>query len=81
MKLAQLREVLSTAGSHYRSDGRGDIADALCAFTTNLLKGDESETVSAFISRVKKARKPAVARTAGGSGRRRQSGASRPGSR
>ena len=71
MNLVQLRKVLRTAEGHYRGYGRGDIADALSLLATNLLKGDDSQSVAAFVSRVEKARTPAVARTAGKSRRKR----------
>jgi hypothetical protein len=71
MKLGQLRKVLKTAESHYRSDGRGDLADLLSTFTTNLLKGNDSQTVAAFVSGIQKARKSVVARTTARSGRER----------
>ena len=72
MNLGQLRSVLQTAEAHYRGDGRADIADALSKFAANLLKGNDSQTVAAFVSSIEKARKPAIGRTAGKSSRRRQ---------
>lgn len=71
MNVGQLRKVLKTAEGHYRKDDRVDIADALSAFAANLLQGDDSKTVAAFVSRVEKARKPAAPRTAGKSRRNR----------
>jgi hypothetical protein len=71
MNMAQLRKVLRTAADHYLGDGRRDMADALSSFAANLLKGDDSQTVAAFVSRIKKARKPTGARTARKSSRKR----------
>jgi hypothetical protein len=81
MKLHELREVLRTAEAHYRNDGRGDIADGLSSALTNLLIGDDSETVSAFVRRIKQAWKPTAARPAGRSGRTRRVARSPAGSR
>jgi len=64
MNLGQLRNVLRTVEDQYRTDGRKDIADALSLFAANLLKGNDSQTVAAFASRIRKARKSAVARAA-----------------
>lgn len=72
MNLGQLRSVLQTAEAHYRGDGRGDIADALSKFSTNLLKGSDSQTVAAFVGSVQKAKRPAVVRNAGRNSRKRQ---------
>jgi hypothetical protein len=71
MNIAQLRNVLKTAEVHYRSDGNREVADALSAFSANLLQGDGSKTVAAFVSRVEKARRPIVSRSAGKSRRKR----------
>ena len=63
MNIGQLRKVLATAGDQYRDDNRGDIADALSALATNLLRGSDRTTVAVFVRSVEKARKPAVKRT------------------
>jgi hypothetical protein len=71
MNLGQLRKALNTAASHYRSDGQKDIADALSLFATNLIIGDDSQTVTGLVSRIKKAQKPTATRSRSRSGRRR----------
>ena len=63
MNIGQLRKVLMTAGDQYRNDNRGDIADALSAIATNLLRGSDRTSVATFVRNVEKARKPAVKRT------------------
>lgn len=63
MTLGELRKVLRTAEAHYRSDGRGEMADALSSLATDLIKGDDSQSVASFVSRVEKARKPTAPRT------------------
>lgn len=65
MNLGQLRKVLRAAEGHYRAEGQEDVADGLRSFSANVLKGNDSETVSAFVGRVKRARKPSISRTSG----------------
>ena len=77
MNLGQLRKVITAAEGHYRSDGRGDIADALSSFAANLLNGSSSQTVASVVSRIEKARKPPVARVTSKSGRKRRATKSR----
>lgn len=72
MNLGQLRKVLQTAEGQYRQDGRGDVADALSSFSSNLLRGNESVTVSAFVSRIEKARRPPVPTGKSAKGRKRK---------
>ena len=62
MNLEQLRAVLKTAEAQYRSDGRHDVADGLAKFSANVLNVGDSQTVSAFVSRIEKARKPKPSR-------------------
>lgn len=71
MNIGQLRKVLTTAEVHYRSDGKGQVADALSAFAANLLQGDDTKTVATFVKQIEKARKPATSRAAGASRRKR----------
>ena len=71
MKLGELRKVLRTAESHYRSDGRGELADALALLATDLIKGDDSQSVASFVIRVEKARKPPSPRS-GNKGKRKR---------
>lgn len=71
MNLGQFRKVLRTAESHYRGDGRGEIADALSSLATDLLKGDDSQSVASFVSRVQKAWRPPAPRS-GNRGKRKR---------
>lgn len=71
MNLGQLRKVLRTAESHYRSDGRGEMADALSSLVTDLLNGNDSQSVASFVSRVEKAWKPPAPRS-GNKGKRKR---------
>ena len=64
MNIGQLRKVLKTAEVHYRSDGKGEFADALSAFAANLLNGDQDKTVASLVNRIQKARTP-TSRAAG----------------
>ncbi len=52
MNIGQLREVLKTAESHYRTDGREEVADALSTFAANLLQGDDNKTVAALVKQI-----------------------------
>ena len=63
MKISQLREVLGAVEGHYRRDGNQEVADALAAFTTNLLQEGGEMTVAAFVARVERARKPGRVRS------------------
>ncbi len=65
MNIGQLREVLKTAESHYRTDGREEVADALSTFAANLLQVDDNKTVAALVKQIKQARKPTVSRSRG----------------
>ena len=58
MKVGQMRSVLKIAEEQYRGDGKIDVAEALSAVAANLLVGAQKETVTAFVKRVEKARKP-----------------------
>jgi len=58
MNVGQLRKVLKVAGEQYRDAGHESVARALSELATNLLKDKDSETVAAFVKRVKKARNP-----------------------
>lgn len=71
MNIGQLRKVLKTAETHYRTDDRAEVADALSAFATNLLQGDDTKTVAAFVKEIEKARIPAISRSRGARQRRR----------
>jgi hypothetical protein len=62
MNVGQLRNVLKAAEAHYRRDGKREVADALSVFAANLLQGDDSKTVSAFVREIEKARKPPTPR-------------------
>jgi hypothetical protein len=65
MNVGQLRKVLKTAEDQYRNDKRGDIADALASFATNLLQVGDRKSVKAFVSTIEKARKTAAKQTSG----------------
>lgn len=61
MNIGQLRAVLKVAERDYKNLGENRVAEALSAFAANLLQGSDKTTVSAFVSRVEKARKAAAA--------------------
>jgi hypothetical protein len=61
MNIGQLRKVLEVAERHYREGGEYEAAQALSSFAANLLKGSDSTTVAAFVSRVEKARQASTA--------------------
>jgi hypothetical protein len=61
MNIGQLRAVLKVAESQHKTRGENRIAEALSSFAANLLQGTDTTTVSAFVSRIEKARKAAAA--------------------
>jgi hypothetical protein len=65
MKVGQLREVLLLTESLYRNLGEENAANGIACFS-NLLKGKKTETVSAFVSRVKRARASTASKNAAG---------------
>jgi hypothetical protein len=70
MNIGQLRKVLKVAERHYRATGNDEAAQALSSFAANLLRGLDSTTVAAFVSRVEQARQ--VSAPPGRAGRRRR---------
>jgi hypothetical protein len=63
MNVGQLRAVLKAAEGQYKAQGENRVAEALSSFAANLLQGTDATTVSAFVSRIEKARKAAAAPT------------------
>ena len=61
MNIGQLRKVLKVAERHYRANGDDEAAQALSSFAANLLRGHDSTTVDAFVSRVEEARQAPAA--------------------
>jgi hypothetical protein len=61
MNIGQLRAVLKVAENQCKTRGEFGVAEALSAFAANLLQEADATTVSAFVSRVEKARKAAAA--------------------
>lgn len=71
MNIGQLRKVLKTAETHYRTDDRVEVADALSAFAANLLQGNDTKSVAAFVKEIEKARTPETSRSRSARQRRR----------
>jgi len=61
MNIGQLRKVLKVAERHNRTIGNDEAAQALSSFAANLLRGLDSITVAAFVSRVEQARQVSAA--------------------